>query len=127
MPSTVASASTTGAIWSSPPRRGRESRFGCRSRISDSDVEIPYSIMKRPFVFPLLTAVILVMELAAWPAPGAGAADAVQAGWWTSSPVPAPDAPSGGLEIQGGPDAHTPVAFRAVSFAPADRATPHSP
>ena len=54
--------------------------------------------MKRPFVFPLLTAVILVMELAAWPAPGAGAADAVQAGWWTSSPVPAPDAPSGGLE-----------------------------
>ena len=67
--------------------------------------------MKRLLLFPLLIITL------AWPITPAGAASSVSAGWWTSSPLAPPDVPSGGLDVQGGPDAGSPVAFSAVSFA----------
>lgn len=67
--------------------------------------------MKRFLVLPLLTIAL------AWPASPATAASSVEAGWWTSAPVASPDVPSGGLAVQGGPDAGSPVSFSAVSFA----------
>jgi hypothetical protein len=67
--------------------------------------------MKRLLLFPLLIITL------AWPITPAGAASSVSAGWWTSSPLAPPDVPSGGLDVQGGPDAGNPVAFSAVSFA----------
>ena len=67
--------------------------------------------MKRLLAFPLFALALV------WTAAHAGAASSVAAGWWTSSPLPAPDVPSGGLSVQGGPDASNPVAFSALSFA----------
>jgi hypothetical protein len=71
--------------------------------------------MKRLLVFPLLT--IVLSSAMAWPVTPVAAASSVDAGWWTSSPLPPPDVPGGGLEVQGGPDVNNPVAFAAVSFA----------
>lgn len=47
----------------------------------------------------------------------AAAETSVQAGWWTSSPVPiAPDAPAGGLVVHGGSEPNQPMAYAAVAF-----------
>lgn len=49
--------------------------------------------------------------------PGAGAADVVVAGWWSSSPVlPANDVPEDGLLVQSGPSDDAPLAYAAVAF-----------
>jgi len=51
-------------------------------------------------------------------APSASSAAASsQSGWWTSAPFAAPDVPTGGLLLQGGPSLDQPVSFGAVSFA----------
>jgi hypothetical protein len=57
--------------------------------------------------------------------PAAAQETSVQSGWWSSSPVLAPDAPADGLVIQGGPDANAPTAYAAVAgvLAPATKAT----
>ena len=69
----------------------------------------------------VLIATVLGVLLGTAPA---GAADAVVAGWWTSSPVPvAPDA-GDGLLVQGGADPAQPVAFAAVDFALGSDETP---
>lgn len=55
----------------------------------------------------------------------ASAQASVGSGWWTTAPVAvAPDAPSDGLVVQGGPDESQPFAFAAVSYTGASDATP---
>ena len=46
---------------------------------------------------------------------GAQEADSIEAGWWTSSPLPPPDAPADGLVVQGSLQSESPTAYAAVS------------
>jgi hypothetical protein len=61
-----------------------------------------------------ISSALLVAIVAAAPA---HAAESVEAGWWTSTPVPvAPDAPDGGLVVQAAADPNQPFSYAAVAY-----------
>src|SRR5436309_8842908 len=78
--------------------------------------------MRRALVLAgLVMGVLVVTGSDAW-----GQAS-VESGWWTTAPVAvAPDAPSDGLVVQGGPDASQPLAFAALGYTGASGAAPSS-
>ena len=67
-----------------------------------------------------MTRLLLVAAVALALSPAAPAAaqtsGEVQAGWWTSAPLAAPDVGEGNLLVQGGPSAESPLAYAAVSI-----------
>jgi len=70
---------------------------------------------------------VLATVFAVAPGTRVGAATTVDAGWWTSAPVAvAPDAPSGGLVVQGGSRFDRPFSYAAVAYTLAEGEAPKS-